>query len=180
MLLSRGVSNRRAVGSFICFTCAARARSSAAHCVVMGSHSLHTERPPCWEFVLASFAPRARKLGCALVCNGFWLGLKNKSQFLELVFGPFASHLAAHVVVMNSFSGHQKRFPFWSHSAAHRVVMSSFFGYQKWFPFWGHVLVPFARIVCFQITMDEGTNCGSNFGYHFWSPFWEPIAFAFL
>ena len=72
MLLSRGVSNRRAVGSFICFTCAARARSSAAHCVVMGSHSLHTERPPCWEFVLAPFAPRAHKLGCKLVCNEFW------------------------------------------------------------------------------------------------------------
>ena len=44
---------------------------SAAHCVVMSSHSLHAERPPCREFVLAPFAPRARKLGCALVCNEF-------------------------------------------------------------------------------------------------------------
>ena len=33
--------------------------SSTAHCVVMGPHSLHTGRPPCWEFVLAVCASRA-------------------------------------------------------------------------------------------------------------------------
>ena len=108
MLLSRGVSNRRAVGSFICFTCAARARSSAAHCVVMGSHSLHTERPPCWEFVLVPFVPRARKLGSALVCNELQLGLKRRSQLLDLVFGLCAPRSAAHVVVISSSSGSKK------------------------------------------------------------------------
>ena len=85
--------------------------SSTAHCVVMSLHSLHTGRPPCWEFVLAPFAPRARKLGCALVCNEFWLGLKGRSQFLELVFGSFASHSAAHVVVICSFFWVPKKVP---------------------------------------------------------------------
>ena len=61
--------------------------SSTVHSVAMGPHSLHTGRPPCWKFVLAPFAPRARKLGCAMVCNKFWLGLHNRLQFLELVFG---------------------------------------------------------------------------------------------
>ena len=109
--------------------------NSTAHCVVMSPHSLHTGWPPCWELVLAPFAPHARKLGCALVCNEFWLGLGNRSQFLELVFGSFASHSAAHVVVMSSSAGYQKWFPFWSHSVAHWVVMSFCFWHRKWFPF---------------------------------------------
>ena len=104
--------------------------SSTAHCVVMSLHSLHTGRPPCWEFVLAPFAPRARKLGCALICNEFWLELNNRSQFLELVSGSFA---------------YQKWFPFWSHSVAHWGEMSSCFWYRKWFPFWEHVLVLLAH-----------------------------------
>ena len=53
--------------------------------------------------------------------------------------------------------------------------MSSCFGYQKRSPFWEPVLVPCAHIICFQITIGEGTMFGHNFGNHFWSPFWEPI-----
>jgi hypothetical protein len=129
----------------ICFTFAARARELNRALCCNELHSLHTGRPPCWEFVLAPFAHRARKLGCALVCNEFWLGLNNRSQFLELVFGSFASHSAAQVVVMTSSSGYQKWFPMWSHSVAHWVVISSCFWYRKWFPVWGHVLVLLAH-----------------------------------
>ena len=110
--------------------------SSTAHCVVMNPHSLHTGRPPCRKFVLAPFAPRARKLGCALVCNKFWLGLHNRLQFLELVFGRFASYSAARVVVMRSSPGYQKWFTFWAHLVAHWVVLGSCFWYREWFPFW--------------------------------------------
>ena len=53
--------------------------------------------------------------------------------------------------------------------------MSSCFGYQKRSPFWELVLVPCAHILCFQLTICEGTMFGHNFGNHFWSPFWEPI-----
>ena len=33
---------------------------------------------------------------------------QKRSQYLERVFGPFASHSAVHVAVMNSSSGYQK------------------------------------------------------------------------
>ena len=149
--------------------------SSTAHGVVMSPHSLHTGRPPCWEFVLAPFAPRARKLGCALVCNEFWLGRNTRSQFFGTCIWVVCVSLGWPLVVMSSSSGYQKWFPFWSHLVAHWVVMGSCFWYRKWFPFWGHVLVLLARIISFQITMDEGTSCGSNFGYHFWFQFWVPL-----
>ena len=159
------MSNRRVVGSFICFTFAARARElSCALCCNESpefAHRAATMLEICFGAVCAPRAEARLRTGL----QGIMAWAQKISQYLERVFGPFASHSAVHVVVMNSSSGYQKWFQFWPHSAAHWVVMSSCFGYQKWFPFWGHVLVPFARILCFQITMDEGTSSGSCFRY---------------
>ena len=116
----QGVRNRRYVLTRGC---------SAAHCVVMNSCFGRQKRSPFWELVLASFALRARELGCALACNEFLFWAPKTVTILGTCFGTYCAH--------KLFSNNNER------------------GHHFWSTFWEPLLVTFWGthfvLVCYKV-----------------------------